>query len=141
MKSYKQILRERHEKQYSFTNEGEVWTTNEVTGALTSYLKGLAFKTIGKELGRSWTSVENVIKSDIPRNYRNCIGKYLCPLSAKRHRTGKEWSDREKKYLKALCKGERNIIEISFVLDRSISEIANKLEELRLKASTGASNG
>lgn len=136
-KSYRQILRERHAKQYSFNKEGEEWTANEVVLAVLSYLKGMAFKTIGKELGRSWTSVENVVKSDIPRNYRKCIDKYLIKKTPKRHRTGKEWSDREKKYLKSLHKGKRNIIEMSFVLDRGISEIADKLAELKLKPNTG----
>lgn len=122
MKSKKDIVRERIEKEAGrLTQEGEEWSGEEIACAVRLYLHGYGFRTIGKKLKRTETSVQNVVKSDIPRNYRDCIRKAAIPLIP----CGREGSlsDREKTYLAILREQGRTEQEIILIMGRPKKEL------------------
>jgi hypothetical protein len=103
------------------------WESPELRKALSDYLNGVGLVDIAAECLRSTEGVRNMIKSDLPRNYRKCIG-WLPPATFER--AGKPWLIVEDKYLMRLRQQGRDTHDMVVILNRPRWEV-----EERLKAS------
>ena len=120
IKSYKKIVQERQLREGRLCNSSKAWTSQDFQHALKRYLQGAGFKTIGSELKRYYSAVEDVIKNDLPRNYRDCLTIHFVSNDA---RDFDELTHREAVYIRLLLDHKRTIAEVGMVVCRSPEQV------------------
>jgi hypothetical protein len=108
------------------------WNDVDMITALDTYLDGGGIAEASKVLGRSRKSIANIIRSDLPRNYRNCV-KWMECAAAHGRRKDKEWSIREDQYLSKLVRKHRTIHQIMIILGRTALQIDTRTRSFQPK--------
>jgi hypothetical protein len=106
-------------------NHSPLWTPEEYAKALDMYFGGSGLATISHHLNRTPRAVEDLIRHDIPRNYRSVIVKI-----AKRERSG-AWHANEVDYLRILDGHGLTREQVCHVLGRSPEEVQEELDRTK----------
>lgn len=133
MPSKKNVDKDRLAKELGgLDRDGEVWTPDDAYLLLSMYLTGnLGLLQIAKHLKRDVEGVDTMLKSKIPRNYRQVIDKVVRKIHNRRDRTEEVWSPRERLYLDILLSQGRTVEECSVVLARTDGCILAEKERMR----------
>jgi hypothetical protein len=106
------------------------WEPQELRKALDTYLDGHGMAKAAEDCARGLEAVRNMIRSDMPRNYRGCV--YWLPAGLVEFaRAGRPWLIVEERYLMKLIRRRRQAKEMVIILARPWHEIEAKIEENR----------
>lgn len=103
------------------------WSTQELLDVLDIYLSGYGL--LAASHCRGLEATANVIRSDIPRDYRGCV-KWLEGPKSRRRRKGASWHPIEVRYLMRLRKRGRTDSEIELILGRDGQEIMQQVMKI-----------
>ncbi len=100
------------------------WTNEELRNLVDDYLLGMGIESLTQKYSRTIRSIEDIIRHDIPRNYRDVISRLR--IDSTDSRDDIPWSYHEKNYL-ILLSDKLNVFDICVVLNRTLPEIQKKL--------------
>lgn len=106
------------------------WTASQIVAALDAYLEGHGLKEAARRAGRGVEATSNLIRSDLPRDYRGCV-KWIEGCQGRR--TGSSWTMTELNYLITLRKKERPDKDIALLLGRDWREVLNVIKTIEPK--------
>lgn len=101
--------------------------------ALDVYLSGKGIAAAAKTVGRGVRATENMLLSDLPRNYRNCITWVVDEQAQSERWKDNKWTQVERKYLVLLRKHKRTVPEMCKLLGRTPFELGQMTAEIEPK--------
>jgi hypothetical protein len=103
------------------------WQPEDYALTLSMYFAGSGLEAIAEVLDRSVRAVEDVLLDDMPRNYRDVIGR----IGPRPDRTGQKYGSHERDYIRTLLGKGRSVSEIALVTGRSEADVEEPLARTR----------
>lgn len=102
------------------------WTGEEIAKALDAYLDGKGITAAAEASGHTKSAVSDVIRNDLPRNYRGCVS-WMLPQAIQFRRDGRNFTLAEDNYLLKLTRRKRPLTELIAIFGRPRAQIEQRL--------------